>query len=453
MKAQRQIAYRIQRDFDPELEQSVLGVCLIEPRAFSSVYSLLTDECFHVPEHLLVFKAIEEVWEHGAPVDLLTVARKLNDKGTAVIGGTHPADYLLRFTATVVSSAHLQHWCLLLRELAAKRMMIALQNNAYDEAMDVLEAAEEIQKALQKALEVRTTNDWIDASTAAIRLSDHMDEVQGQELIGISTTFASVDRENGGLRKGQLVVLGARPSVGKSALMGSIATQAARRGYKVGIISLEMPAQDIFGRMVSSESRVPFADIDRGRVQENAERTAVYNGMNQLAGLPIYFSDAAQVTIFDIRAKAEQLKRTHGLDMLIIDYLQLIEEVEGSRSREQAVSQISRGLKMIAMNLQIPVLALSQLNRESEHRANKQPSMADLRESGAIEQDADIIMLLHRDWRVGKYEDEQGNSTEHQADLLIPKWRNGTTMNLKLHFDAELMRFTEWQDNEWELRA
>lgn len=453
MKAERQIAYRIQRDFDPELEQSVLGVCLVEPRAFSSVYSLLTDECFHVPEHLTVFKAIEEVWEHGAPVDLLTVARKLNDKGAAVIGGTHPADYLLRFTATVVSSAHLQHWCLLLRELAAKRMMIALQNNAYDEAMDVLEAAEEIQKALQQALEVRTTNDWVDASTAALRLSDHMDEVQGQELIGISTTFASIDRENGGLRKGQLIVLGARPSVGKSALMGSIATHAASRGSKVGIISLEMPAQDIFGRMVSSESRVPFSDIDRGRVQENAERNAVYHSMNQLAGLPIYFSDATGVTIYDIRAKAEQLKRTHGLDMLIIDYLQLIEEVEGSRSREQAVSQISRGLKMIAMNLQIPVLALSQLNRESEHRANKQPSMADLRESGAIEQDADIIMLLHRDWRVGKYEDEQGNSTEHQADLLIPKWRNGTTMNLKLHFDAELMRFTEWQDNEWEMRA
>jgi replicative DNA helicase len=321
--------------------------------------------------------------------------------------------------------------------------MMRLTSSRYT-GHDVLQAAEDIQAQINQALQLRTTTDWHDASHAALALTRHMDEVKDKTLIGISTTFPQIDQVNGGFRPGQLIVIGARPSVGKSALMGAIATEAARAGHSTGIISLEMPAHDVFGRMVSYDTGVPFADIDRSRIEEAAQRNYIYNSISRLAALPLWFSDTAQVSIHDIRAKAETLKRRHGLGMLIVDYLQLVEDSSNSRqNREQAISQISRGLKMLAMNLGIPVIALSQLNRESENRTNKRPSMADLRESGAIEQDADIIMLLHRDWRCGVTTDAHGHSTEHQADLIIPKWRNGSPLDLKLHFNPHTMRFSE----------
>ena len=179
--------------------------------------------------------------------------------------------------------------------------------------------------------------------------------------------------------------------------------------------------------------------LDNGK----GDATSVRRSMERITTLPLYFSDGGSVTIHDIRAKAEQLHRTHGLDMLIIDYLQLIDEVDTkSRSREQGVSQISRGLKTLAMQLQIPVIALSQLNRESEHRNNKRPTLSDLRESGAIEQDADIVLLLHRDHRSGILTDSTGHCTKEQADLTVAKWRNGITHDVKLHFNPALMLFS-----------
>ena len=432
-------------DYDAQLEASVLGICLIEPQAFGTVYTILGETCFYTQAHLQVYHAMCTLWESGAPVDLLTLSRELYNNNITEIRGYNTAYFLTSLTAHVTSSAHLQHWCLMLRELAARRMMISLTSTRFN-GDDVIEAAEHIQQQLKQALDIRATDDWLDASAAALALTKHMDEATPGKQVGISTTFKSIDKINGGFRPGQLIVIGARPSVGKSALMGAIATHAALQGTPTGIISLEMPAADLFGRMVSADSEIPFSDIDRNRITEDSQRTYIYNTITRLAELPLWFSDTTQVNIHDIRAKAEKLKRRHGLGLLIIDYLQLIEEttLHGQRNREQNISAISRGLKMLAMNLGIPVIALSQLNRESEARAHKRPSMADLRESGAIEQDADIIMLLHRDWRCGITTDAHGHSTEHQADLLIPKWRNGTPLDLKLRFDAHIMRFEEW---------
>jgi replicative DNA helicase len=429
--------------YNTEIERSVLGICTIEPTAFSTIYGTLTEECFYAHEHAQVFKAMSALWEAGSPVDLLTLTHELCKQGIETIRGDNTAYYLAQLSKDVVTSAHLHHWCLLLRELAAKRMMIQLTTRGFA-GDDVLAAAEEIQASLRKALEVRTTDDWLDASKAAIALTAHMDAVKDKNLIGISTTFPQIDKINGGFRPGQLIVVGARPSVGKSALMGSIAVTAAQQGIHTGIISLEMPAKDIFGRMVSADSGYSFSDIDRNRLDEEAQRSYIYNSITTLSALPLWFSDTTQVTIHDIRARAEKLKRRHGLGLLIIDYLQLIEEATtNTRNREQNISQISRGLKMLAMNLDIPVIALSQLNRESENRASKRPTMADLRESGAIEQDADIIMLLHRDWRCGITTDALGHSTETQADLLIPKWRNGIPLDHKLSFEPHTMKFSE----------
>src|SRR5690606_27095806 len=203
--------------------------------------------------------------------------------------------------------------------------------------------------------------------------------------------------------------LAARPSVGKSALAGGIALHTARHEGPVGFISLEMSTEEVFGRMVSADSNEPYSTVDRDVLLEERQRRHMYDSVDRLSGLPIFFSDRAQVNVHDIRARAETLKRRHGIKLLIVDYLQLIEETNArgaNRNREQQISEISRGLKKIAMNLHIPVIALSQLNRESEHRQNKRPLLSDLRESGSLEQDADIVMLLHRDWRCGITTDE-----------------------------------------------
>lgn len=429
-------------DYDIELEKAVLGVCLAEPRAYSKVYGILNQECFYDDNNRAIIIAMHEVWHDGHPVDMMTVTRRLYEKKITTLGQLNTGYYMSLLCDAVVNSAHLQYWCIKLRELAARRLMIQLTSTRF-KGIDVLDGAADIQERLQQTLLLRSANDWQNASTAAMNLTQHMDDVLRNEVVGVSTGFPTLDALNGGFRAGQLVVIGARPSVGKSALMGGIALGAAQKGYKVGVLSLEMTAKDIFGRMVSRETGIGFAEMDRHGVVGEERQQVITHCITRMSALPIYFSDAAQCTIHDIRAKAEQLKQRHGLDMLLLDYLQLVEETDKYRSREQGISQISRGLKMLAMNLEIPVIALSQLNRESEHRANKRPTMADLRESGAIEQDADIVMLLHRDWRAGITEDAFGNSTEDQADLLIYKWRNGSPADIKLRFEAETMRFSE----------
>lgn len=434
--------YAANIDYDIMLERAVLGICLSEPRSYSQIYGVLNADCFYLEGHRLIFNAMHRVWEHGEPVDLLTVSRRLYDDGITCFGKENTAYYLTEMSNAILGSAHLHHWCIKLRELSARRIMIQLTSTRFS-GDDVLQGADEIHSMLQKAITVRHSGDWQDASKAALGLSKHIDNVLNNDVIGISTGFPTLDSVNGGFRPGQFVVIGARPSVGKSALMGGIALKAARDGYKVGVLSLEMEAKDIFGRMVSSYTGVPFAEMDRTGLVKLERQQVVSRALSGLADLPLYFSDTAQCTIHDIRAKAELLKQRYGLDMLLLDYLQLVEETDKYRSREQGIAQISRGLKMLAMNLQIPVIALSQLNRESEHRADKKPTMADLRESGAIEQDADIVMILHRDWRAGKTHNEDGSSTENEADLLIYKWRNGCPANLKLRFEAEIMRFSE----------
>lgn len=429
-------------DYDPDLEKQVLGICLAESHSFSQVQGIVTEECFYTGAHRLVLRAMHAVWVQGSPVDVMSVTRQMYDEQVLELEGTPTGFYLSSLVQGVINTAHLQAWSIKLRELYARRIMIQVTSNRFS-GDDVLEGAGKLQQSLQQALTIRSASDWIDAGKAAVSLGNHIDSVAASDIVGISTGFPTLDALNGGFRSGQLVVIGARPSVGKSALMGVIALGAARQGYKVGILSLEMEAKDIFGRMISADTGLPFAEIDRHGIPDSRKQQLLTRAMCDMAALPLYFSDTAQCTIYDIRARAEQLKLRHGLDILLLDYLQLVEETDKYRNREQGIAQVSRGLKMLAMNLKIPVIALSQLNRESEHRLNKRPTMADLRESGAIEQDADIVMLLHRDWRAGITQDALGNSTENQADLLVYKWRNGCPADLKLRFEPETMRFSE----------
>lgn len=309
---------------------------------------------------------------------------------------------------------------------------------------DVFEEADKLQEKLRHVLDIKQESRWKPSADAIKKFFENREIYLNGGDIGCSTSFPTLDKINGGLRNGHLVIIAARSSVGKSALAGNIALHNAIKGKSVGFISLEMPAHEIITRLSSAHCGVSYSKMER-RVLTEDENVKMIKSMSYISGLKIFFSDSTDMNIMDIRVRAQQLQQMHGIQLLIVDYLQLVQEssLDKNRSRDQALGRISNGLKKLAMHLDIPVIALAQLNKESEKRTNKKPIQSDLRESGNIEQDADVIMLLHRDWRVGIKKDEKGESTENQADLIIPKWRNGSPIELKLRFEGKTMKFTE----------
>lgn len=435
--------YKANIDYDIPLEVSILGICLLQPHAFGQIYGMLNRDCFYDFHHQKVYDAIKEMFNNGYPIDLVTVTRHFYDKGvTEIKAGENTGYYLTMLTTTVTSDAHLEYWCLKLRELSAKRLMISITSGGY-KSDDIFDGARDIEDKLKQILEIKSTDDWMHISKVALKATKLIESRNPDVIPGISTSISLLDRLNGGFRGGNLIIIGARPSVGKSAFMGRIATQAAFRKNKVGIISLEMQNEDLFNRMASSESEVDFYKIDRNNLKEETQRQKVYQTISNLGTLPIYFSDTSKVNAWDIRAKAEKLLHTHGLDILIVDYLQLIEaDNDKNKNREQEVAKISRGMKLLAKSLNIPIILLAQLNRAvAEGKGDNKPQLHHLRESGSIEQDADVVMFLHRDWLVGVTNNAEGESTERQADLLVRKWRNGAPTEIKIGFEPAQMRF------------
>jgi Replicative DNA helicase len=441
----RTAGYQAHVHYETELEEAVLNTCIMVPGAFGSVYDMLDESCFYEELHLQVYTALRDMWQQGYAIDMLLLCQWLYAQGTHQLKGLNTHAAIAVLCGGMGSNTHLQAHCAQLRELSARRALVALTSSGLPHH-DVLESAALLQADIAKAIAAKTNNHWQTAATAALAVMKQMDET-GAGNDGISTTIPQLDEINGGLMGGQLIVLGARPSVGKSALATAIALQAAQQGVRVGLVSLEMPTRDVMARMACQHSGIPLHLLRKPQLLHPTTTAKIQQSMAHVASLPLSFSDASIATVHDIRARATQLKQQHGLGLLIVDYLQLIEEApeSGNRNREQGISQISRGLKLLAMELDIPVLALSQLNRASEHRQGKRPTLADLRESGAIEQDADGVLLLHRDERAGITHDAQGNPTTHQADIIVAKWRNGECFDIKLKFDGGCMRFGSFQ--------
>jgi replicative DNA helicase len=286
-----------------------------------------------------------------------------------------------------------------------------------------------------------------------VDLYKHQEEMKVTGGIGVATGFKSLDRENGGFQNGQLIVIGARPSMGKSALVGGMGIEISKKGLKVGIVSLEMSNTEIAARLAAYDTDTDFNVVYRGLYKDMDETHRLYDKIsNSTSTLPIYVSDKTKVNIPEIRAKAEKLKSLHGLDCLFIDYLQLVSAIGGSysKNRENEIAEMSRGCKIMAKELDIPVVLLCQLNREVTKRkgTERYPQLSDLRESGAIEQDADVVMFLHRDFMAGYETDENGNKTDRQADLVVRKWRNGrSNFIIPLDFDPPKMKFKERETN------
>jgi replicative DNA helicase len=432
--------------YSMELEAAALGAFMLEKHSFARVTNFLTPEVFYFDGNRTVYTAIKKMWDENIPIDIVTVTNFLvRNMQISEIGTANTAYYVTRLTNTVVSAANLEYHCFIMRQMYVEREIIKITQGGIDLSDgDAEQKVRKLQDELTKLMMAKVGNDWMDMSEVLLKLVDHMQKVKDKDLVGITTGVRQLDIVTGGFQPTNLVVIAARPSVGKSALLGKMVMAAAADQKKVGVISLEMPDIQVAARLSSLASEIDFWRIFRNRMVDEEQSRQLYSYFQAMADMPIYLSDKAQVNIGSIRAKAMKLKHKYGLDILFIDYLQLIEgDDNNNRSREQEIAKLSRGLKLLAMDLNIPIILLSQLNRKSEERGDKKPRLADLRESGAIEQDADGVILLHRDWMAGIKVNEEGHSTEHEADLMVVKWRNGELIDIKLGFDGAKMKFYE----------
>lgn len=441
--------YKKHIHYDIEIENAVLGACILDKFSVADVRGVLTKECFYKDGNKVIWEEICNMWNESYPLDMLTlVSRLVRNNGLETLEGDNIPYYVTRLTNAVVSSANIVSHALILRQLYAERELLRIQHMDNSDG-DVIDRTRRIQEELFKLTQLKVTNDWSDISDVVVGVVEHMDKVKDQDIIGIPTGFVELDLVTSGFAEGNLIIVAARPSVGKSAFLSSLCLSAANMGKHVGIISLEMTNTEIGARFGSLVSDVAFFRIFRNKFDEDAERQIVYNELAKLANLPIKISEKTNVNIGDIKAKVAQLKSKGQLDILFVDYLQLLESEEGNKSysREQEVAKMSRGFKLIAKEFKIPVVVLAQLNRESEKAVNKKPQLHNLRESGSIEQDADGVLFIHRDWKAGITADSNGNSTEDEADIIIAKWRNGELREIKVGFDGSKMKFYDKPSN------
>lgn len=434
--------------YSQELESSILGACLLEKTAFGRTYGVVDEESFYYDGNKLVYSVLKEMYDRSSPIDSWTVAEMIiAQRGVESISGDNTLYYLLRLTSSVVSSAHIEYHCHLIKEMWRRRRILEIKYSKLED-LDPRKNIDDIHEQIRKVLGTGIKKDWYDMPDLMYELMVHQSEMAKGDKKFITTGFKKADQLNGGFYNGQMIVIGARPAVGKSALMGQMALAMAHSGKTVGIVSMEMNNTEIAARLSSIETGINFSRIFRDIANDEALHKVFYEKISKSTiNLPIYISDKTKVNINEIKAKAIKLQASKGVDCLMIDYLQLIDGSTDNRNynREQEVSKMSRGIKLMAMELNIPVIVLCQLNRQVTGRSYKDrfPKLSDLRESGAIEQDADIVMFIHRDYMSGYQVDEGNNSTELTADLLAPKWRNGATFHLELDFDPPKMKFME----------
>lgn len=434
--------------YNQEMETAIIGQCVYEKEALSRTYGIITEEHFYFDANREIYRAMRWMFDNNLPIDARTVADILvRKRGFENFYGYSVGSFLLTCINHVTSSMHLEYYCHCIYEMWIEREIIKLtfsgpgEGNSRQKIMD-------LQNKLTLLSAGKEEEEWMDMASLIIELFKHREKVQTQGP-GILTGLKSLDQTNGGFMPGDMIVIGARPSVGKSALLGLFAMNMARNGKKVGIISLEMSNAKIAGRLASLDTGVDFAVLYRGlEMDEQYQQQLYYALANQTAKLPIYVSDKTQVSMPEIKAKAQRLIHKHGCDIIFIDYLQLVDSSGGSKNsnRENEVRQMSRGCKIMAKDLEMPVVVLAQLNREVTNRKgeDRYPKLSDLRESGAIEQDADVVAFIHRDWMSGYETKEDGSSTEREADLIIRKWRDGEpNLRIPLDFDPPKMKFSE----------
>ena len=429
---------------DREAEQAVLGAMMTEQSVIPRVIALLghTSDAFFTTDHQLIYTAILAVYERVSKADPLLVADELNR--TDRINRVGGAGYLYELQAPIVETESTEFYADILREKATRRRLIqagsAIRDLAQDESIELTEVLNQSQEAVFELGQndaqrgFQPINAIVTSSIDAIEKLFHKQD----RFLGVPTGFMDFDHMTSGLQPGNFVIIAARPGMGKTTLVLNMAQNIAiEQERPVGIFSLEMPAQDIVMRMLSAESHIDFGRLRTGNFSEDYWRPLT-EAAGRLSGAPIFINDNRGLTVQSLRAEGRRLKGEHTkLALIIVDYLQLLRGTGRYNQREQEISEISRALKVLAWELDVPIIACSQLSREVERRPDKQPQLSDLRESGAIEQDADLVAFLYRE---DYYEDEEVDDRV-EANLMIKKQRNGPTGTVVLYFTKKQMRF------------
>ncbi len=427
-----------------DAEVAVLGAMLIDKDAVSKVVEVVDAECFYHEKHVLIFKAMMSMFERGVTIDLVSLSDQLQRDGTLErVGGMFA---LTEISVRTVSSANVEYHARIVLERFLKRQLIKvageIAQECYDETTDALD---EVDRAEQRIFEVaekrlrRSYSGMKKLTKDAIERIFSMATGEGDGITGVPTGFTALDQLLSGLQPSDLIIVAARPSMGKTAFALSVAREASRRGKSVGIFSLEMSAQQLVLRLISADAAVGLQALRSGRLS-NAEMHEIVTRVDSLMNAQIYIDDSAGLSPVEFRAKCRRMKMEHKIDLVMVDYLQLMHAPK-AESREREISVISHTLKQVAKELNIPVIALSQLNRTLEARADKRPMLSDLRESGSIEQDADVVMFIHRPeyYKITAFED--GRSTENIAEIIVGKQRNGPTGDVRLFYQKELAAF------------
>ena len=426
---------------DIPAEQSVLGGMLLSKDAIADVVEQLRGPDFYRPAHELIYDAVLDLYGRGEPADAVTVSAELTKRGE--IGRIGGAPYLHTLISMVPTAANAGYYARIVRERAVLRRLVEagtriVQLGYAADGGDVEDIVNSAQAEVYAVTDRKTSEDYLPIADI---INGTMEEIEaaghrGEGMIGVPTGFIELDRLTNGLHPGQMIVVAARPAIGKSTLAADFVRSAAIKHQQTSVVfSLEMSRNELTMRMLSAEAQVPLQNMRKGTMRdEDWQKLAAT--MGRLSQAPLFIDDSPNMSLMEIRAKCRRLKQRHDLKLVVIDYLQLMSSGKRVESRQQEVSEFSRALKLLAKELEVPVIAISQLNRGAEQRTDKKPMLSDLRESGAIEQDADVVILLHRE---DAYERESPRAGE--ADLIVAKHRNGPTDTIVVSSQLHYSRF------------
>lgn len=431
-----------------DLEEAVLGAMMLEREAMNSVIDILKSSSFYKDAHAKIFGAISDLFAKGEPVDILTVTHALRKSGELeLVGGPL---YISQLTNRVASSANIETHARIIAQKHIQRELIRISGeiirDAYDETSDVFDLLDKAESNLFQVAEGNIRKNYDKMSVLIKTALDQIETARKNTsgVSGVPTGFTALDRVTSGWQRSDMIVVAARPGMGKTAFVLSMArNMAVDFDIPVAVFSLEMSSVQLVQRLIASETEIDAEKLRKGNLAEH-ELHQLHQRISKISNAPIYIDDTPALSVFELRAKCRRLKAQHGIQMVIIDYLQLMSAGGESKAgnREQEISTISRSIKQIAKELDVPVIALSQLSRQVETRGgDKRPLLSDLRESGAIEQDADIVAFIYRAEYYGINEDSNGQPTHGKAEIIIAKHRNGSLEDVPLRFIGRLAKF------------
>lgn len=428
---------------NPGAEEAVLGAILIDPEGLFAVSSFLRADDFYLQKHAWIYDCVLTLQSRSSPIDMLNITTELDNRGQLeAVGG---AAYISRLLTVVPSAINIESYGRMVEQTATRRRLLdaagQIARFAYEEVSSIDQVVDQSEKALFGVSQRRTSRDLRPIREVADSYFDHLTTLAAHsgEVMGVPTGFKGLNRILGGFQKSDLLILAARPGVGKTSLMLTMALRAAENHKVTAFFNLEMSAEQLVQRLVAQVSGIDAQRLRLGRIRDN-EWDSLTQAVSHVSELPIFIDDTPAISVLQLRTKCRRLASEHGLDMVFLDYLQLMGSDNRSENRVQEVSYISRSLKGLARELNVPLMTGSQLSRAVEQRQDKHPMLSDLRESGSLEQDADIVMFIYRDELYNEMSEKP-----NVAEITISKHRNGPTGMVELYFNKKLTQYVDAQ--------